>query len=119
MDLNAIAKEVRDFIEVPDRILELCSLATSDLYFGPNEVDETYPGFSSAIKEIRAWVRAWADNIPNRLWVDSLTGSIWEKEPCPEEVDGEILEPFYDLIYCIEGADILKILFNSELVKYL
>jgi hypothetical protein len=114
---KAIAKEVRDFIEVPDRIRELGSLATSDLYFGPNVVDEdeTYPGFSAAIKEIRAW----ADEIPDRLWVDSLTGSIWEKEPCPEEVDGEIPEAFYDLIYCIEGADILKILFNSELVEYL
>lgn len=110
-----VEEEIRNFIQVPERIQSLCCSATSDLYFGPNEVDENYPGFSSAIKEIRNWV----DNIPYHLWVDSDCGAIWEREPETIEVDGENIEPFWDSIYFLERKDILKTLFDSELVSYL
>ncbi len=113
--IKRVEEEVCNFIQIPDKIKTLASAATSDLYFGPSEVDESYPGFSSAIKEIRNW----ADNIPQQLWVDCDCGAIWEREPEAYETDGEVIEPFWETIYLLERKDILKIIFDSELVCYL
>lgn len=105
--MNDLIKEaVKDYFEkdVPEDIRRLAGQATNDLYFGPYETDEEYPGFVTAVAAVREWV---SDNIPAQVWVDE-DGEVFLRDP-------ELDYPYYELEY----KDTLECLFNSELISYI
>lgn len=88
--------------------------ANFDLYFGCYEED--YPGFKSAIEEIRQF----ADYLPSELYYDSNCGCLLDKLPEPEfdEELGEYIKPYLDDIYELDFKSIRSIVLG-ECANYL
>lgn len=113
---KTVEKEIRDYVEVSDRITFLARNAVDDILYGPVCRDEDYEGFESAIGELREWATT---EVPCELWVDVDCGSVFTSEPESYEEDGEVFEPFWESIYHLERKDILRALFGSKLVEFL
>jgi hypothetical protein len=115
-----LEKVVAKHFTIPKQIHAMAMLATRDLYFGPNVQDEDYPGFATAIKHVKTWAQ---NNIPSTLWVDMDCEQCLESEPdygFEDEETGEFVEYYMENTYHLDSyRDILKCIFDSELVFYL
>ena len=110
-----------------------------DLYQGPTGNSEDYPGFTTAIKNIRSAL----DDVPGNLYIDTDTDEILDSEPkwekcikcngsgeapndfehaeggkCPE-CDGQCGFPPFGDWWHIEREDILKALVGDQLAAYI
>lgn len=119
-----IEKLVTEAYPMPEHIQRIANIATMDLYFGPYSADnldddeerDLYKSFSQALDEIKTW----ANDLPATLYVDLDYDSVSESEPEGYTDDsGEYIEPYLENTWKLEGKDILKALFNAELVSYL
>lgn len=126
---KAINKAVNEYWEpkLGERGKRLINWLNSDLYHGPyaagttdeeGNPDATYPGFTSGIDEIR-------DIIDNAggfqdMWYDNDSGELMEKEPeaYEDEETGEMIEPFLEETYLLEGRDVARYVLGKELVSY-
>lgn len=54
----------------------------------------------------------------SELWVDADCGHVLTEEPKAEEVDGELVEPFWECIIHYSKRDVMRVAFG-ELAEYL
>lgn len=90
----------------PKRVKWLIGAARYDLHYGPTQAGEDvdghkYPGFTSALDEIRNW---FDDKVPREVWYDNDSGEILESEPESYEEDGEVFEPDWQEIYHVKDS---------------
>lgn len=126
---KAINKAVNEYWKpkLGERGKRLINWLNSDLYYGPyaagttdeeDNPDATYPGFTSAIDELRDIIDA-AGGFQD-MWYDNDSGQLMESEPegYTDEETGEFIEPFLEETYLLEGRDVAKYVLGKELVSY-
>lgn len=126
---KAINKAVNEYWEpkLGERGNRLINWLNADLYHGPyaagttDEEDNpnaTYPGFTSAIDELREII----DNAGGfqDMYYDNDTGGLSDKEPeaFEDEETGEMIEPYIEETYHLEGRDVARYVLGKELVSY-
>ena len=102
--------------------------AHMDLYYGPYQVDEGYPGFVEAMRTIGAAIEALA---VDDIWIDWDTGEVMETEPQgyeianpyhdPEDEDSdpsEWIEPPWETITRFDRRYVLRAMLG-DLAEYL
>lgn len=126
-------KAIRDAVnaywepKLGDRGNRLINWLNADLYHGPyaagttDEEDNpnaTYPGFTAAIDELREII----DNAGGfqDMYYDNDTGELTDKEPeaFEDEETGEMIEPYLEETYHLEGRDVARDVLGKELVSY-
>lgn len=137
---KAVFTYIKENVKIPDNVKRMASLASWDLWYGPLTYCETcgadhlddcecgdlkYPGFEAAC----AIVSEWADENIESLYVEDYSDYVLTKEPqgrwensegdeCDKfDEDAHYVEP--EQYYFFERSDILKIIFDKELISYL
>lgn len=89
------------------------------LYFGPFSAEEmadngvpNWPGYEKACEMLSEWAN---ENVHD-VWFNHIMDEIFEKEPeAEEDMDGEMIEPFWD-DYIHFGVAWIKLLVFGELL---
>lgn len=128
-----IARDTEDAVrnyfreKMPERIKRLKNVATHDLWHGPmaaGTIDEYFewPGWSSAIDELKTWCDATLCDV----WVDIQCDGVMESEPQGRWVDRDDPdneesweEPCWEDIVHLDISDVKRLLFPNQLWEYI
>lgn len=102
------------FNEIPDHVRGLIHAANLDLYFGPNEPDDDYPGFTAALDAIAEALEKL--NITD-VYVDECGILECEPEAYFDDDLQEWIEPMD--YYQVEAKDIIRKIVGKELIQYI
>jgi len=118
MKTEEIKQLISAHFKMPANIKFYWNAANNDLYNGPRGVrdDDSFPwrGFVHATKI----VKDWCDETLNDIWLGTDSGDIVNREPEPEMVEGEVVEPYWPSISHYDTIKIKKLIFGSELYPY-
>ncbi len=126
----SIAKEmdeaIEKYFELPPDILKLANQAAYDLYNGPIQDDDEWPGFVTACEQITDW----CDDNLSEVWYDIQSGEVLDREPegyfdhyCGNVEDDEPIEtwvePHWEDYFHCELDTVKRALFDKELVQHI
>jgi hypothetical protein len=102
------------FNSLPNTARGLIHAANLDLYFGPNEPNEDYPGFTAALDAI---FEALENLNITDVYVDECGILECEPESYFDEDSQSWVEP--ENYYLIEAKDIIRKIVGKELIQYI
>lgn len=109
------------FDELPENVRRCANVATHDLYYGPiDDCEEDgwiYPGFVEACRIISKEVGDIGE-----VWYDGDTGEVMDTEPDSQwfdEEDQQWYDNYMGEIYHYERQDVLRLIFDKELVSHI
>jgi len=99
-----------------DRVLNLIEMANDDLYNGPSNEDNEYPGFVNACEEIRKNT----DDYLNEIWVDLMSEQVEFKEPTGFYDEDEVwVDACWEEYFYYSRREVMEFLMGSELASHI